>query len=140
MNVDAILNAGSIIDQWKNSPNHVAPWTESQVLQIVQTYDFQLWFRNNPNGIIDQYYVYLRNRQAYQNSPQYQINNLEAQIDNLSNEVKTLNRELSQYKEEISVKEDRISYLEAYNDITLTTSFILMIVSCVLFYKLRKRK
>ena len=135
MNIDAILDAGSIIDQWKNSPNHVAPWTESQILEIVQTYDFQSWFHNNPNGTIDQYYVYLRNRQAYQNSPQYQINNLEAQIDNLSNEVKTLNRELSQYKEEISVKEDRISYLETYNSITLTTSFILMIVSGVLFYK-----
>lgn len=140
MNIDAILDAGNIIDQWKNSKNHVAPWTESQVLEIVQTYDFQLWLQNNPNGTIDQYYVYLRNRQAYQNSPQYQINNLEAQIENMSNEIKTLNRELSQYKEEISVKEDRISYLETYNSITLTTSFILMIVSGVLFYKLRKRK
>ena len=140
MNIDAILDASERIEQWKNSANHVAPWSEAQVLEIVQTYDFQLWLQNNPHGTIDQYYIYLCNRQAYQNSPQYKIKNLESEIDNLSNEVSTLNRELSQYKEEISTKEDKISYLETLNSITVTTSILLTIVSCVLLYKLLKRK
>lgn len=139
MDINAILNASKIIDQWKASNNHVAPWTESQILEIVQTYDFQSWFHNNPNGTIDQYYIYLSNRQAYQNSPQYKIKNLEAEIENMSDKVETLNRKLTQYKEEISIKEERISYLETLSSITLTTSFILMIVSFVLFYLLRKR-
>lgn len=140
MDINAILNAGSMIDQWKASKNHIAPWSESQILEIVQTYDFQMWHRNNPNGTIDQYYVYLGNRQAYQNSPQYKIKNLEAQIDDMSDEINTLNNEVSQLKEEISEKEDNIIYLETFSGITLTTTFILVIVSCVLFYKLRKGK
>ncbi len=142
MDVQGFIDATSsyAYKQWMNADSHVAPWDYNEVIEIIQSSPFKQWQKNNPNGTIDQYYVYLRNRQAYQNSPQYQINNLEAQIENMSNEVKTLNRELSQYKEEISVKEDRISYLETYNSITLTTSFILMIVSGVLFYKLRKRK
>ncbi len=37
MNIDAILDASERIEQWKNSANHVAPWSEAQVLEIVQT-------------------------------------------------------------------------------------------------------
>ena len=140
MDINAILNASKIIDQWKASNNHVAPWTESQILEIVQTYDFQSWFHNNPNGTIDQYYIYLSNRQAYQNSPQYKIKNLEAQIDNLTDEVETLNSELSQLREEISDKEDEVSYLKSINSVTITSSILLLIITCILFYKLRNRK
>ena len=139
MNIDAILDAGNMIDQWNHSKDHVAPWTESQILEIVQTYDFISWFRNNPNGTIDQYYIYLCNRQAYQNSPQYKIKNLEAQIENMTDEVESLNREVSKLREEISNKEDEVSYLETINSVTITTSFLLLIVSCILFYKLRNR-
>lgn len=139
MDIKAIFNAGEIINQWKSSKDHVAPWTESQILKIVQTYDFQSWFHNNPNGTIDQYYIYICNRQAYINSPQYKINNLEAQIDNLTNEVESLNSEVTQLREEISDKEDEISYLKTINNVTITTSFLLLIVSCILFYLLRKR-
>ena len=139
MNIDALLNAGDVIDQWKSSNHHVAPWTESQIYEIVQTYDFQVWFSNHPNGTIDQYYVYLCNRQAYLNSPQYRIKNLEERIDNMSGEVVTLNKELSHLKEELVEKEDEIFMLRAFSCVTLTTSFILMILSCVLLYKLRKR-
>ena len=125
--------------QWKSAGSHVAPWDYNQVLDIIQSSHFKEWQNNNPNGTIDQYYIYLSNRQAYQNSPEYKIESLEEQIDNMSEEVITLNNELSQLKEEISEKDDKIGYLETLSGITLTTSFILIIVSFVLFYLLRKR-
>lgn len=125
--------------QWMSVDSHVAPWDYNEVIKIIQSSPFKLWQKTNPNGTIDQYYIYLRKRQAFQNSPQYKIKTLEEQINNMSNKVITLNEELSQLKEEIGEKEDNINYLEKLSGITLTTSFILMIVSCVLFYKLRKR-
>ncbi len=125
--------------QWMSVDSHVAPWDYNEVIKIIQSSPFKLWQKNNPNGTIDQYYIYLQNRQAYLNSPQYKIKNLEEQIDNMSDEVITLNNELSQLKEEIGAKEDKIVYLEKLSGITITTSFILMIISCVLFYKIRKR-
>ena len=126
--------------QWHSASCHVAPWDFNEVLEVIQSTQFKKWQEYNPNGTIDQYYIYLCNRQAYQNSPQYKIKNLEAQIDNISDEINTLNNEVSQLKEEISEKEDNIIYLETFSGITLTTTFILVIVSCVLFYKLRKGK
>lgn len=140
MDINAILDASNIINQWKSSNDHVAPWTESQILDIVQTSDFQSWFSNNPNGTIDQYYIYICNRNAYLNSPQYKIKNLEAQIDDLTDEVESLNTEVSQLREEISDKEDEVSNLETINNVTITSSVILLIITCILFYKLRKRK
>ena len=141
MDVQGFIDAASsyAYKQWVSAKSHVAPWDFNEVIGIIQSSPFKEWQKSNPNGTIDQYYIYLQNRQAYLNSPQYKIKNLEEQIDNMSDEVITLNEDLSQLKEEIGEKEDKIIYLEKLSGITLTTSFILMIVSCVLFYKIRKR-
>lgn len=118
--------------QWKSAGSHVAPWDYNQVMDIIQSSHFKEWQKTNPNGTIDQYYIYLCNRQAYLNSPEFKI-------ECLKSEVKELNDEISELKEEISEKDDKIGYLETLSGTTLTTSFILMIVSFVLFYLLRKR-
>ena len=135
MDVQGVIDATSsyAYKQWMSADSHVAPWNCNEVIDIIQSSPFKQWQKNNSNGTIDQYYIYLRNRQAYLNSPQYKIKNLEEQIYNMSDEVITLNNELSQLKEEIGAKEDKIIYLEKLSGITLTTSFVLMIVSCVLF-------
>lgn len=118
--------------QWQSAKSHVAPWDGKEVMDIIQSSHFKEWQKTNPNGTIDQYYIYLCNRQAYLNSPEYKI-------ECLGTEIKELNDEISELKEEISAKDDRIGYLETLSNITLTTSFLLMLVSFVLFYLLRKR-
>lgn len=134
MDVQGFIDAANsyAYKQWKSAGSHVAPWDYNQVLDIIQSSHFKEWQNNNPNGTIDQYYIYLSNRQAYQNSPEYKI-------ESLGEEIKELNDEISELKEEISEKDDKIGYLETLSGITLTTSFILIIVSFVLFYLLRKR-
>ena len=134
MDVQGFIDAANsnAYKQWMSVGSHVAPWDYNQVLDIIQSSHFKEWQNNNPNGTIDQYYIYLCNRQAYLNSPEYKI-------ECLGEEIKDLHDEISELKEEISEKDDRIGYLETLSGITLTTSFILMIVSFVLFYLLRKR-
>ena len=134
MDVQGFIDAANsyAYKQWKSAGSHVAPWDYNQVLDIIQSSHFKEWQNNNPNGTIDQYYIYLSNRQAYQNSPEYKI-------ESLGEEIKELNDEISELKEEISEKDDKIGYLETLSGITLTTSFILIIISFVLFYLLRKR-
>lgn len=134
MDVQGFIDAANsyAYKQWKSVGSHVAPWDYNQVLDIIQSSQFKEWQNNNPNGTIDQYYIYLCNWQAYLNSPEYKI-------ECLGTEIKELNDEISELKEEISAKDDRIGYLETLSNITLTTSFLLMLVSFVLFYLLRKR-
>ena len=134
MDVQGFIDAANsyAYKQWKSAGSHVAPWDYNQVLDIIQSSHFKEWQNNNPNGTIDQYYIYLSNRQAYLNSPEYKI-------ESLGEEIKELNDEISELKEEISEKDDKIGYLETLSNITLTTSFLLMLVSFVLFYLLRKR-
>ena len=134
MDVQGFIDAANsyAYKQWKSAGSHVAPWDYNQVLDIIQSSHFKEWQNNNPNGTIDQYYIYLSNRQAYLSSPEYKI-------ESLGEEIKELNDEISELKEEISAKDDRIGYLETLSNITLTTSFLLMLVSFVLFYLLRKR-
>ena len=134
MDVQGFIEAANsyAYKQWKSEGSHVAPWDYNQVLNIIQSAQFKEWQNNNPNGTIDQYYIYLCNRQAYLNSPEYKI-------ECLGEEIKELNDEISELKEEISEKDDKIGYLETLSNITLTTSFLLMLVSFVLFYLLRKR-
>ena len=135
MDVQGVIDAtiSYAYKQWMSVGSHVAPWDYNQVLDIIQSSQFKEWQNNNPNGTIDQYYIYLCNWQAYLNSPEYKI-------ECLGTEIKELNYEISELKEEISAKDDKIGYLEILSNITLTTSFILMIVSFVLFYLLRKRR
>ena len=135
MDVQGFIDAANsyAYKQWKSAGSHVAPWDYNQVMDIIQSSHFKEWQKTNPNGTIDQYYIYLCNRLAYLNSPEYKI-------ECLGEEIKELNDEISELKEEISEKDDKIGYLETLSGITITTSFILMIVSCYLFYKLRIRK
>ena len=134
MDVQGFIDAANsyAYKQWKSLESHVALWDYNQVLDIIQSSQFKEWQNNNPNGTIDQYYIYLCNWQAYLNSPEYKI-------ECLGTEIKELNDEISELKEEISAKDDRIGYLETLSNITLTTSFLLMLVSFFLFYLLRKR-
>ncbi len=133
--------------QWMSEGTHVTPWDYNQILNIIQSSHFKEWQNNNPNGTIDQYYIYLCNRQAYLNSPEYKIEclgeenkELNDEITELKGENKELNNKISELKEEISEKDDNIGCLETLSGITLTTSFIFLIISCVLLYKLRKRR
>ena len=134
MDVQGFIDAANsyAYKQWQSAKSHVAPWDGKEVMDIIQSSQFKEWQNNNPNGTIDQYYIYLCNWQAYLNSSEYKI-------ECLGTEIKELNDEISELKEEISAKDDKIGYLETLSNITLTTSFLLMLVSFVLFYLLRKR-
>ena len=134
MDVQGFIDAANsyAYKQWMSEGSHVAPWDYNEVMDVIQSSAFKKWQSSNPSGTIDQYYIYLCDRQAYLNSPEFKIECLES-------ETKELNDEISELKEEISEKDDKIGYLETLSGITFTTSFILMIVSFVLFYLLRKR-
>ena len=135
MDVKGFIDANNsyAYKQWESAGSHVAPWDYNEVLEVIQSSQFKKWQEYNPNGTIDQYYIYLCDRQAYLNSPEYKIECLESQIV-------TLNDEVTELKEEISEKDDKISYLKSLSSVTITTTFILMVISFVLFYLLRKRK
>ena len=93
MDVQGFIDAANsyAYKQWKSAGSHVAPWDYNQVLDIIQSSHFKEWQNNNPNGTIDQYYIYLSNRQAYLNSPEYKI-------ESLGEEIKELNDEISELK------------------------------------------
>lgn len=126
-----------VFKQWKQASSHVAPWGEFEVIDIIQSPQFQRWHAANPGGTIDQYYQHLCQVQAYHQSPQYQLQVLHDEIQSLELEIETLRDENEELREEIDDKYDKISYLQGLSTSFIIISLILLVLSIVLFTELK---
>lgn len=133
MDVNAFIKAvnSDVYKQWDSSNHHSAPWNSDQVIDIIQSYQFQQWYSANPKGTIDQYYQYLCNLQASQQTYVPEDYGFDTGMQSYQGE----NQVLLQIIQE---NENTISGLRQSNNMQLGVIVILLIALVLLYWKYRR--
>lgn len=140
MDVQAVLDAHDIIQQWEMNKSHIAPWTWQEVYDIVQTSHFINWYRNNPQGTIDQYYLYLSQKRAYENSPQDRIECLENQMGDMRNEIGLLRKDIGELQLEIAEQERQASHVNKVTSGFIIIAVMLLLGLVIFYFKNKKNE
>jgi len=124
--------------QWKNAKQHIAPWTEMDVIQVISSFEFKEWLENNPNGSIDQYYIYTCQRKQFIEAPHYQIKFLQEENTKLKERISSIQNQIYEQNAKIGDLEETITRLEAKNTMAIFLfTFVLLVLILAIVYKFK---
>ena len=127
MNVQGFMAAMLAYDHWVATHPNASSDAKNEAYDIAQGKAFENWIYDNPNGSLEQYLSYIHQRQAYYNSPQYQLETLEHQISTQSKTIEYLRDEIEHLKRELRDTRSDNENLSHYNTVWCASTISLLL-------------
>lgn len=141
MDISRIIHSNKYYQDWSICHPRPSLSLDDYAYKVSNSQEFLKWISSNPNGTLDQYISILeQQKQAYYNSPQYQIRSLKSIIETKDNYIQDLDEQIKELKSELFDKAAEIRTYQTTNMITASISLALSIVVIVLGHRIKKYK